>query len=41
VAAVGDDTLAHYLVGEAPEAISLGLPIRPPPRLRRRGLRWF
>ena len=41
VAAVGDDALAHYLVEEAPEAITLGVPIRPPPRLRRRRLRWF
>jgi protein-tyrosine phosphatase len=41
VAAVGDDGLAHYLVEEAPEAITLGVPIRPPPRLRRRRLRLF
>jgi protein-tyrosine phosphatase len=41
LAAVGDDALAHYLVDEAPEAISLGLPVRPPPRLRRRRFRWF
>jgi protein-tyrosine phosphatase len=41
VAAVGDAGLAHYLVEEAPEAITLGVPIRPPPRLRRRRLRLF
>ena len=41
VAAVGDEALAHYLVDEAPEAITMGVPIRPPPRLRRRRLRWF
>jgi protein-tyrosine phosphatase len=40
VAAVGDDAVAHYLVEEVPHAVSTGLPVRPPPRLRGRRLRW-
>lgn len=41
VDAVGDEALAHYLVEEVPRAITMGLPVRPPPRLRGRRLRWF
>lgn len=39
VEAVGDASLAEYLVDEVPRAIILGVPVRPPPR--RRGRRWF
>lgn len=39
VEAVGDASLAEYLVDEVPRAIVLGVPVRPPPR--RRGRRWF
>jgi protein-tyrosine phosphatase len=41
VEAVGDAGLAHYLVDEVPRAIVLGAPVRPPPRLPGRRLRWF
>lgn len=39
VEAIGDEALARYLVEEVPHAISVGIPIRPPPRLRGRRLR--
>ena len=41
VEAVRDDELARYLVDEVPRAITLGAPVRPPPRLRGRRLRWL
>ncbi len=41
VEAVGDAGLARYLVDEVPRAITLGAPVRQPPRLRGRRLRWL